>query len=220
MASTEPLQKARTHFQTALQVLDTWIEAAESQDENASTALVKASNDTEAALALVRTIRDPDTSQTTLLKEISEQALALTQELEAQRTPCTKAVNAALRLINGEFKQSAAKCQDLRKVCNQVLVEASKKQIQAREQALAQIAEAGGHADDTLVIPTQRAPVELPKGVGRETAEIEVTDPSLVPRNFCSPDVSLMRAEAYAAKKRGHHLSIPGVRITWRGSGT
>lgn len=182
--------------------------------------LTAALAEAEAALEAARAMDVSTEPNAALARELADECTSLIKAREDQRKSVTQPVNEFLSQINAVFKPITGTLAECKRVINTKLFEEKLKAEQAREGALRKLAVTGPEAAKTVIIPAQRKPVELPKGVGREVIEVEILDPAQVPRGFCSPDVRLIKDEAKLARKRGHMLTVPGCRIYLRGSGT
>lgn len=174
----------------------------------------------ESALDTARTMSLDTPESEAVAKELAEECTALIKAREEQRKTATGPLNTLVKQVNDAFRPLTDTLKEVKRTANTRLFDASLKAKQEREEALKKIEAAGPAVAETVVMPAQRKPVELPKGVGREVIVVEIEDATKVPRGFCSPDVGIIKAEAQAARKRGHMLTVPGVRIYLRGSGT
>lgn len=169
--------------------------------------------------ALVSSLPDETQADIDQLTQVGAEAKARARQLEVERTSVTKPLNAVLRQINGWFKPTIQGYEDVSRAINRRLVERQARIQAEQDAALAQIAANGGHTDETTVALAHEAPdVELPKGVGRDVLQVEITDESALPRECMSPDLAKCRALAAEANKHG--IEIPGMRYFMRKSGT
>lgn len=164
---------------------------------------------------------EPDTDEhLALFEEGAEEARKERKRLEETRTSLTKPLNAFLRTFNGAFKPTDKALDDMQRLCVRKLDQGRRDREAAREEALQAIEEAGGHVADTIVLPTQAKPVQMPKGTGREVVQVEILDQAEVPREYCVPCPKLLRAAATLARKQGKDLQVAGVRFTVKAAGT
>lgn len=159
------------------------------------------------------------------------------QRIEALRTAITAPLNAALKAANDLFRAPAQRLLDAERAIKGELAryseeqerirreeqrradEAARKQREALEQRAAK-AEASGKVEKASTLALQAAAVvapviqrEAPKVAGiamREVAEYEVTDASLLPREYLVPDDKKIGAVVRALKLEA---KIPGVTV-------
>jgi gluconate kinase len=182
--------------------------------------LVKKQSEVDYATGVVESMDLTKDSNIQILQDISAEASRLHKELEAERVSATKPLNATLRQINGWFKPVMTACDTLKRRANARLVEASKAREEARELALGEIAKQGPHIVNTVIMPAQAKPVELPKGVGRAVIEVHVDDAAKVPREYLMPDLAAIKRDATRAQKDGTPFKVPGITIVIKESGT
>lgn len=161
------------------------------------------------------------------------------KQIEEQRVAITKPINEALRTINAQAKVAADPWQNverkikgaiaaydaeqdrIRREAQRVADEAARKEREKLERQAAAAA-AKGKEDKAVELEQRAAAVvsavaqpETPKveGVSRRfVVKTEVTDPKLVPREYCKPDEPKIDK---IAKAMGGDIEIPGVRI-WK----
>ena len=213
--------QAVASLRRAADTIESWFADADAAEtEPRGTALARERTET---LAVIQDLRDMEAhteEQIAIVQSIQAEAKARCKEFETERKSATQDILAAKGEVDTWFKGTTSALDLLARACSNILVKADTRQRQAREVALAAIADAGGHVGETLVLPTQAKPVDLPRGVGRDVIKVEVVDAAQVPRGLCSPDPTKIKAEAVAAHKCGRALTIPGVRIWVERSGT
>lgn len=127
--------------------------------------------------------------------------------LEDKRTEITRPLNQALRAVNDLFRPPKQRFESLEKLLKDKISAYLRQKSEANAAALKAAAVAATPEAATQIIQ-QVAPVVPPQGVFvRQVWRFEVTDPDLVPREFCSPDPDKIRRVAPET------ASIPGVRF-------
>jgi hypothetical protein len=182
--------------------------------------ITKKQADIEYAMTVVETMSVATDESIAMLQDISAEAGNLYKQLEAERVGATKPLNESLRQINGWFKPVLAACDSLKRRANARLIEAKEYREEELEKALGEIASHGPHITESVIIPAQAAPVELPRGVGRTVIEVQVDDASQVPREYLVPDLAAIKRDATRAHKEGTPFKVPGITIVRKGSGT
>lgn len=182
--------------------------------------ITKAYSEVQYALQAVEDMDLSRDANIDVLKDISAEATKLQKEMEAERQTATKPINESLRTINGWFKPILEACDTLKRRANARLVEANKQRERAREEALGAIAGAGPEVTSTAILTAQAKPIDLPKGVGRELIVVEITDESMIPRKFLTPDTKAIKKAATEAHRKGEKFSVPGVTIKIKEAGT
>ncbi len=159
------------------------------------------------------------------------------RQIETQRTSITAPMNEALRNANAQAKAAAAPFEAAEKRIKSAMItysdeqerlrqeeqrKADERARKEREKLEAQAAKAAASGKDDRAVQLEEraaavvAPVinrEPPKVTGVSTREVwkfEVTDPSLVPRQFLEVDEAKIRRVVQAMKG---DASIPGVRV-------
>ena len=155
-------------------------------------------------------------------------AKTLTKKLEQERKNIVEAPNLFIRKVNSFVKEFTAPLLEIERVLKTKIsqyqtrleMERREQEKKAREEAAKLQAELDKEAKAKGVEPVKMAPVELaPVETVTRTEEGasahirkewvgEIKDPEAVPREFCTPDMKLIR-EAVKAGKR----EIPGVKI-------
>jgi colicin import membrane protein len=157
--------------------------------------------------------------------------------LEALRMTMTKPLDAAKKAIMDFFRAPADQLDRAENTLKRAMIgfqqeqerirleqqrladEAARKEREALERR-AQKAEASGKVEKAEMLQTQAASVvapviqrETPKVAGvttRKVPKFEIVDPTLVPREYCTPDEKKIRAVVNALRT---DATIPGVRV-------
>ncbi len=134
--------------------------------------------------------------------------------LEEKRKEITVPLNAALRAVNNLFRPPREKFEALEHLLKGKITEYLARKAQENVAALQAAAVAKTSEEATEALATI-APVAPPQGVSvRQVWKFEVTDPDLVPRHLCSPDMKKISDElGKKADKYGQPDLIPGVRV-------
>ena len=137
--------------------------------------------------------------------------------IEEKRKEITGPMNDALRAVNNLFRPPRERFEELERLLKAKIARYLEAKAQANVAALQLAAAAPTPAVAQQAI-AQVAPVEPPRGVSvRYVWAFEVTDPTEVPREFCSPDPE--KIKRYIAETPGAPV-MRGVRFTKQASVT
>ena len=147
-----------------------------------------------------------------------EQVKAVKGQFKAwdeQEHSITKPINDGLKRARDMFRPVKAALYDIETVLKSKIAAFDFAQQQSRQQALNEAAKAlqASETQAQGLMLLQQASTDAPKvqGVnGRKQVSFKVTDPNLVPREYCSVDEGKIRA---AVKLGGAGTQIPGVRV-------
>lgn len=134
--------------------------------------------------------------------------------VESERKKITKPLNDATKATNTLFKPVLGALES----AEEILKDKIAGYMQAKQNANMAALQAAAAAP-TAMAATQSAafyePVQAPQGVSvRQIWKFEVTDPDLVPRHLCSPDMKKISEElGKKTDKYGSPDLIPGVRV-------
>lgn len=127
--------------------------------------------------------------------------------IEDKRTEITKPLNQALRAVNDLFRPPKQRFEELEALLKGKITAYLDAKHRANEERLRQVAAAQTPAMAQLGLATV-SPVAPPTGVTvRKVWKYEITDPDLVPREYCSPDPKKIAAADPSTAE------IPGVRF-------
>ncbi len=134
--------------------------------------------------------------------------------VEAERKKITKPLNDAKKATDALFKPVLNALEAAEDVLKQKIAGYMAAKQQANTAALQAAAAAPSAMAASRAIDNY-APVVAPQGVSvRQVTKFEVTDPDLVPRHLCSPDMQKIGAELQKkTDKYGQPDPIPGVRV-------
>jgi hypothetical protein len=139
------------------------------------------------------------------LRWVKEQHAAV----EAKRTSITKPLNAALKEVNDLFRPMKTAFEEVERILKKRIAGYLEKKEADNVRAIEAAAVATTSAEATMALSTVRA-VEAPTGVSmRYRWVFEVTDASLVPREFLEP---AMWKIGRAVQDSDGQRQIPGVR--------
>jgi len=155
-----------------------------------------------------------DDAQQEFAAQLLREVKAEWEIVEAERKKITKPLADVKKATDALFKPVLRALED---------VEARLKEkiagyMQAKQQANVAALQAAASAPTALAAAQQAnfyEPVQAPQGVSvRQVWKFEVTDPSAVPRELCSPDMQKIAAALQAkTDKYGQPDLIPGVRV-------
>lgn len=145
-----------------------------------------------------------------LLREVkAEQSL-----VEGERKKITKPLNDAAKATNALFKPVLTALEEAEsalkgKIAGYMAAKQSANVAALQAASTAPTAMAAAQSMDLY------APVAAPQGISvRQVTKFEVTDPDLVPRHLCSPDMQKISTELQKkSDKYGQPDLIPGVRV-------
>lgn len=134
--------------------------------------------------------------------------------VEKRREEITVPMNAALRSVNDLFRPPREKLLSLEKILKTKIAEYLERKAMANHVAITAAAKATSPAAAIEELAKVEL-VEAPQGVSlRYQWKFEVTDPDLVPRHLCSPDMKKISEElGKKSDKYGQPDLIPGVRM-------
>jgi hypothetical protein len=175
--------------------------------QQAKEALVEATWAETDALETLRGFEIPDDEEqefaAKLLREVKEQW----KTIEAQRKKITTPLNEALKQTNALFKPVLTALEEGESLLKSKITAYLEQKARANTAALQAASVAPTPAAATAALSTV-APVAPPTGVSvRHVWKFEVTDPDLVPREYCSPDGKKIGAVDPTTTQ------IPGVRF-------
>lgn len=168
------------------------------------------------ALAFVKAFQITSDADYAFAAELLTDAVAQFKAIEVKRTDITKPMLASKRRVDELFRPALERLKEIEGNLREKIGAYSLQQARVRREAmLDSAADYALGGTPTAIIP------EPPTAEGVSTSiawDIEITDPELVPREFCSPDMSKIKAsrawkeynEAYPP------LPIPGVKFIIR----
>lgn len=144
----------------------------------------------------------------------AQQAAKRAKEIEALRVSITKPQNDAIRATNAIFKPVIDRYEQLKRLLGQKVVEGHQYLEAKQREALALAAsqyQAGQTAQANQSLALMPAEPEH-KGVSiRQVTRWEITDATLLPREYLAPDERKINAAASSG------IAVPGVRV-WQES--
>lgn len=158
-------------------------------------------------LSLLRSFVIQNDDQQEQIGGVLRDVKARYKEIEDKRTEITKPLNQALRAVNDLFRPPKQRFEELEKLLKGKITAYLEAKNRANEERLRQVAAAQTPAMAQLGLATV-SPVAPPTGVSvRHVWRFEITDPDLVPREYCSPDAKKIGVVDPTA------TTIPGVRF-------
>lgn len=138
-----------------------------------------------------------------VLREVKKRG----KQLEDRRKEITVPLNSALNSVNDLFRTPRAKFDALEAALKRKIAAYLQKKSDENARMLQEAAAAPTAALATQAI-ARVVPVAPPVGVSvRQVSRFEVTNPDLVPREFCKPDEDKIKAALMLGQQ------VPGVRV-------
>lgn len=126
--------------------------------------------------------------------DLLKQVKARYRQIEARRKEITKPLNDALASVNDLFRQPREKLLELEALLKGKIAGYAAAKANANSSAI-EAARAASTPEEASVELAKIQFADTPKNIGiRPTWKFEVTDPELVPREFCSPDLKKIAA--------------------------
>jgi hypothetical protein len=178
--------------------------------------LVQETTQAESAFAEINEFEIQTKDDLAFAVEILTETKANLKRLDEKRKEITGPLNEALKAANGLFKPAITFYEKCEKIIKQKIAAAYAQAGSEARAALEAASEAAGIGDGTGVTAALQAhddAVEFPEVEGiqyRSIWKFEITDESLIPRDFLTPNILLI--SGVVQNKKGA-TDIPGVRV-------
>jgi hypothetical protein len=147
------------------------------------------------------------------LKLVKTEVRAITE----MKTSATKPMNEALQTVRSWFKPLEQLCEDVERILKNKIADrtlALRKKAEEDTQKLLAAADTSDYNTLSALVTTAATDPKLQGTSVREVWAAVITDPNLVPREWCVPDEKKIAAVARATKPDVTPTPIPGVTFT------
>lgn len=165
------------------------------------------------SLELIRSFKIDSEERKELAAEILRDIKARYNAVEEQRTGITKPLLATKRRIDALFKPLKDGLQEAERQMKSKIAIYVEERAEANRRALEAVAGTADEVEAAKALADIR-PAAPPDGVSiRHTWDPVITNPNEVPREYCMPDVMLLKQRAH---DRDGQLEVPGVKFVKR----